>query len=62
MTLRGRPNADGKRHGSSGADSQRSTDTIRGPFASFSAGRSGAAPGQILAKRSQYVWRVFLGI
>lgn len=45
MTLRGNPttrkiNGDGARHGSaesSGGDSMRSTDTVRGPFGNFSA-------------------------
>ncbi|EME42487.1 adenylate cyclase-like protein [Dothistroma septosporum NZE10] len=39
MTLRG--SSDGQRHGSTGADSTRSNDTIRGPFGSFSSVRLG---------------------
>lgn len=51
MTLRNSNNSDGKRHGSTGAESQRSTETVKGPF-SFSAVRS--MPLKLHTKR-QYV-------
>ncbi|SMR56502.1 unnamed protein product [Zymoseptoria tritici ST99CH_3D1] len=51
MTLRN-STADGKRHGSTGAESSRSVDTVRGPFASFSTVKG---LGKLHTKR-QYVF------
>lgn len=56
MTLRGSSNSsssDGQRHGSTGADSTRSNDTIRGPFGSFSSVI--LAPQKLHINRQKYV-------
>lgn len=61
MTLRNHNNkdsssADGQRHGSTGAESTRSNDTVRGPFSSsFSSVRG--APLKLHTKRQKYVFR-----
>jgi adenylate cyclase len=54
MTLRSNAGAEGKRHGSSSADSQRSVDTIKGPFASFLPARGALA--MKAQPRRQYVY------
>lgn len=61
MTLRNHNNSAGSssngdggtRHGSAGGDSTRSTDTIKGPLASFSTVRN--QPLKLHTKRQQYV-------